>query len=197
MYRKYHSKFKVHVLTIFAGEYYVSSKQEILCTVLGSCISVCLFDKKNSIGGFNHFMLPDAQNTDDVKLQGEQLIQRNMRYGISSMEMLISEMQKSGAERKNLVAKIFGGGNVLSRTGKGPSIGDKNIGFTRAYLKSEGIPIESEDVGSTYGRKIFYLTEKNAVFVKKVALEPAEAEERAYMKQLLDIKKSDESVTLF
>lgn len=197
MYRKYHSKFKAHVLTIFAGESYVSSKEEILCTVLGSCISVCLFDEKNNVGGLNHFMLPDGQFSGDVNLQGEQLVQKSMRYGITAMEILISDMQKNGAERKNLTAKIFGGGNVLSRTGNGPSIGDKNIGFTRAYLKSEGIPILSEDVGSTYGRKIFYLTEKNAVFVKKVALEPAEAEERAYMKKLVDIKKSNESVTLF
>jgi len=120
-----------------------------------------------------------------------------MRYGITSMEKLIADMQKNGAERSQLTAKVFGGGNVLTKTNSMPSIGDKNIGFTRAFLKSEKIKIVSEDVGKNYGRKIFFLTDKNAIFVKRVALEPAEAEERAYMKKILDIKSEQDNVTLF
>jgi len=199
MYKKFHMKFKANVLTIFAGEYYVTDKEEILSTVLGSCIAVCLYDDKNKIAGFNHFMLPDnnkAQNS-SINLQGEQLVEQSMRYGITSMEKLIADMQKNGAERSQLTAKVFGGGNVLTKTNSMPSIGDKNIGFTRAFLKSEKIKIVSEDVGKNYGRKIFFLTDKNAIFVKRVALEPAEAEERAYMKKILDIKSEQDNVTLF
>lgn len=189
-------------MTIFAGEFYVSNSNEIISTVLGSCISVCLYDPKNGVGGINHFMLPESNPgaarlyTRDLSIKEEELTEQSTRYGVTAMEVLIAEMQKKGGERKNLRAKIFGGGNVLTRTNPSLSIGDRNIGFTRAFLKMEGIKIEGENVGDKHGRKIFFLTGKNSVFVKKVALEPAEEEERKYMKKLLAIKKQGD-ITLF
>lgn len=201
MYRKYDAKLKSNIMTIFAGEYYISTTGEVISTVLGSCISVCMYDPIKGIGGMNHFMLPESSGASEKyytqnKLNTEQLTENSMRYGITAMEILIGELQKKGAHRVNLRAKIFGGGNVITKTTTGPSVGDKNIGFARAYLKTEGIKIESENVGNTYGRKIFFLTGKNSVFVKKVALEPAINEERNYMKKLLELKQKSE-VTIF
>jgi len=201
VYRKYDAKLKSNIMTIFAGELYISNKKEVISTVLGSCISVCMYDTVKGIGGMNHFMLPESTLSEGVYytrkgLNKEELTENSMRYGITAMEILIGEMQKKGAERRNLRAKIFGGGNVISRNRNRASVGDKNIGFARAYLKTEGIKIESENVGSSYGRKIFFLTGKNTVFVKKVALEPAENEERMYMKKLLELKQKTE-ITIF
>ena len=202
MYRKYDAKLKSDVMTIFAGEYYISTKKEIISTVLGSCISVCLYDNVNGIGGMNHFMLPSSNRgkdqlfTKESQLKKEEMTENSMRYGITAMEVLIAEMQKKGASRLNLKAKIFGGGKVLSSKFNIPSIGDKNIGFARAYLKTEGIKIESENVGNTYGRKIFFLTSRNSVFVKNVAIEPAVEEEQSYMKKLLELKQKSD-ITLF
>ncbi len=201
MYRKFDSKLKSQVLTIFAGEYYVSSGGEIISTVLGSCISVCLYDKDSGIGGMNHFMLPDSKNENlhlsGAMLKDEELTQKSMRYGITSMEVLIAEMMKKGASRKNLTAKIFGGGKLLHNPRNIASVGDRNIGFTKAFLKMEGIPILSENVGSYHGRKIFFLTENNSIFLKKVQLEPALTEEKKYMKQLEELKSSQPDITLF
>ena len=42
------------------GEYYVSSGEEIITTVLGSCVSACIRDTRIGIGGMNHFMLPES-----------------------------------------------------------------------------------------------------------------------------------------
>ena len=200
MYKKYHAKLKSHVLTIFAGEYYVSSTGEIISTVLGSCIAVCLYDKKEGIGGINHFMLPEEQGprlhlTDPV-LKKEELTNVSMRYGIKSMEVLIAEMMKKGASRKNLTAKIFGGGKVLHRSNT-VSVGDKNIGFTRAFLKMEGIPIIKENVGDYHGRKIFFLTRNNSIFVRKVEIEPTVVEERKYMDKLKDMRSEKPDITIF
>ncbi|WP_028974378.1 chemotaxis protein CheD [Spirochaeta cellobiosiphila] len=199
MYRKYNAQLKANVLTIFAGETYVSSKQEILCTVLGSCVSVCLYDPVSKVGGMNHFMLPEDKSSSlkNEALAGESLVEKSMRYGITAMEVLIADMQKNGANRNTLRAKIFGGGNVISRNAQTESVGDKNIGFARAFLKSELIAIDSEDVGKDFGRKIFFLTGENSVFVRKVGLDQAVAEEQNYMKKLREIKRSNENVTLF
>ena len=204
MYNKFDAKLQSNVLTIFAGEYYISTKKEIISTVLGSCISVCLYDIIKGIGGMNHFMLPESSVSadklfsKDSLINKEELTEQSMRYGITAMEVLIAEMQKKGADRLNLKAKIFGGGKVLTTNNNSSmqSIGDKNIGFARAFLKMEGIKIEKEDVGSTYGRKIFFITGRDSVFVKKVAIEPAAAEERSYMRKLLELKKQA-NITIF
>ncbi len=196
MYRKYDSKLKSNVLTIFAGEYYISTNKEIISTVLGSCISVCLYDIVTGVGGMNHFMLPESAEsknkifTKDSLLKKEELSEKSMRYGITAMEVLIAEMQKHGAKRINLQAKVFGGGKVISSNNSMQSIGDKNIGFARAFLKTERIVITKENVGDNYGRKIFFMTGRDSVFVKKVAIEPAVTEEQNYMKKLMLLKNN-------
>ncbi len=202
MYRKYHSQFKCNVLTIFAGELFVSTKKEIISTVLGSCISVCLYDISLGIGGMNHFMLPVDQSNPNNKLQSggaikkEDLSEKSMRYGITAMERLIAELQKAGADRKNIRAKVFGGGNVLKHSGRTQTVGEKNINFARAYLKMEQISIEKENVGANFGRKIFFLTENNSVFMKKVGIDALLSEEDKYLEKLIKIKKQG-NVTLF
>lgn len=201
MYRKYNSKLKTQIMTIFAGEYYISSSNEVISTVLGSCISVCLYDPVNGVGGMNHFMLPEGgQGRESLYgtggLNKDKLTENSMRYGITAMEVLIGEMQKKGADRNHMKAKVFGGGRVINRDSGAPTVGDKNIGFAKAYLKTEKIPIESENVGDSHGRKIFFLTGNNSVFVKKVALEPAVEEERNYMKKLLELKQKSD-ITIF
>lgn len=201
MLKKYDPKLGSTVFTIYAGELYVSTAKEIISTVLGSCISVCLFDEEAGIGGMNHFMLPENAVGNKRWYQGlsidkEALSEKSLRYGIHAMEVLIAEMQKKGAERRNLRAKVFGGGQVLKKNGSYLSVGEKNIGFARAFLKMEGIKIEKENVGKDFGRKIFYLTERNAVFVKKVPMESAVGEEEDYVKRLLKFKEQGD-VTLF
>jgi len=199
MYRKFDPKLKCSVITIFSGECFVSNKNDVISTVLGSCIAVCLIDVINNVGGMNHFMLPEDRRVyhmDGTRLKQDVMDDNAMRYGITSMEVLIAEMQKNGASRTNLRAKVFGGGNVISKTTNTESVGDKNIGFARAFLKTEGIPIEKESIGDKFGRKIFFVTGENRVFLKKVTIENALLEEQKYMKKLKHLK-SDTDITLF
>ena len=47
------------MVKVFPGEFYVTKKtDEVLVTVLGSCVSACIRDPFAGIGGMNHFMLP-------------------------------------------------------------------------------------------------------------------------------------------
>jgi chemotaxis protein CheD len=199
MYKKWDAKFNTYVVTIFVGEYYVTNRPEVLSTVLGSCISVCLFDEINGIAGFNHFMLPeDSSNKEklhlsDETIHQEDLLKQSMRYGLHAMEILIAEMQKIGASRQHLKAKVFGGGNVLRNKRLSESIGDRNIGFARAFLKFEGIPIENENVGKSHGRKIFFLAGPNRVFVKKIEIEAEIRHEKEYLEKLKHLKREERS----
>ena len=101
------SSFDIDAAKILPGEYYVTKRDMVLVTVLGSCVAACIRDRVSGIGGMNHFMLPDSnRDSNDPN-------STSARYGTFAMEMMINQLIKMGARRENLVAKIFGGGNVM------------------------------------------------------------------------------------
>ncbi len=144
---------------VLPGEYYVSNSDEIITTVLGSCISACIRDKVTGVGGINHFMLPGNNNgTEDYNNVAT-------RYGGFAMEHLLNEIFKHGGQRKNLEIKLFGGGNVISTF---TSVGKRNISFVRDYLRYETLPILAEDMGGTCARKINYFPKTGRTMVKRM-----------------------------
>lgn len=148
---------------LFPGEYYVTTNNEIIVTTLGSCISVCVRDPIYGIGGMNHFMLP-TQNLEYGSWNHPRVSLAN-RYGNYAMENLINDILKNGGERKNLEVKIFGGGKILAKM---TDIGKRNIEFIKTYIKTEGLYLCAEDVGSIYPRKVVYHPLSGKVKVKKL-----------------------------
>ena len=53
--------FEIEAVKILPGEYYVTTRDMALVTVLGSCVAACIYDRTLGIGGMNHFMLPDEK----------------------------------------------------------------------------------------------------------------------------------------
>lgn len=149
--------FQHNAVKVLPGEYFVSDKQIIIMTVLGSCISACLWDSRMKIGGINHFMLPEG-GAQDV----------SGRYGSYAMELLINEMQKMGARRETMQAKIFGGGQVM-QSFTTMNVGEKNTKFVINYLRTERIPIVSEDVMDIYPRKVVFFPVTGKAMVKRLA----------------------------
>lgn len=145
---------------VLPGEYYVTDRDMLIMTVLGSCVAACIRDRMSGVGGMNHFMLPDGGDADSP-------VSTSMRYGSFAMEVLINRLLKSGARRENLEAKVFGGGNVLKGLTK-LNVGDRNAAFVRNYLSAEGIRIVAEDLNSTYPRKVVYFPKSGRVMMKKL-----------------------------
>ena len=145
---------------ILPGEFYVTSHNEVITTVLGSCISACIRDKKVKIGGMNHFMLPmQGDNNDNQELSNA------ARYGNFAMEQMINDILRNGGNRDNLEVKIFGGGKVM----KGMTdVGKRNINFVKDYIKIEGYNLVAEDVGGMYPRKVIYYPNNGKVLIKKL-----------------------------
>lgn len=153
-----------NLVIIYPGEYYITGKDELVGTLLGSCVSVCLHDAENKIGGMNHFMLPGKISKTDV------FTDDNARYGIAAINRIVSEILSRGAVRKNLTAKIFGGGNVikfLNMTGKKSLIPSDNIRVAKLFMEIEDIPIISLDVGEDYTRKIIFDVNSGKVYLRK------------------------------
>ena len=151
-------------ITIYIGGYYASRQPAVIKTVLGSCISVCLFENNLKFGGMNHFMLPEMKEWENPEDD-----YNYTRYGLYAMEVLINEIIKLGGKKANLTAKIFGGGHVLTgMTSNVLQVPDKNIRFARKFLADENIPIISEDVGGSWPRKVFFFNTENRVLMKKI-----------------------------
>ena len=145
---------------ILPGEYYVTVENEVIVTVLGSCISACIRDPVFGVGGMNHFMLPEGDQ--DMIAQGATAA---TRYGNHAMEQLINDILKHGGSRKNLEVKIFGGGQVLAQM---TDVGDKNIQFVKEYIATERLKLVASDVGNIYPRKVYYFPLSGKVRVKKL-----------------------------
>lgn len=153
--------FEIEAVKILPGEYYVTSRDMALVTVLGSCVAACIYDKTQGVGGMNHFMLPDD------KRNGSDILSPSTRYGVYAMEIMINELLKMGARRSNLQAKVFGGGNVL-RGFTVNKVGQTNATFVVEYLRKEGIKIVAQDMLDIYPRKVYYFPRSCRVLVKQL-----------------------------
>ena len=138
------------------GHILLAATPTIISTVLGSCVSICIYDKKQKVGGINHFQYPYTRKKKES----------TAKYGNVAAITLIRMMVNNGSKIKNLEAQLFGG--ALNREISSTSIGLENIIIARKILAKERIRIVSEDVGGEKGRKIVFNTGTNEIAVMKV-----------------------------
>lgn len=129
---------------VLPGELHVTRDDEVIATVLGSCVSACVRDVRRGIGGMNHFLLPKAPSGDD---------NASARYGVYALECLVNAVLRGGGRREDLEVKVFGGGRVIEGAG---DIGRGNITFVRSFFSDERIPVLAEDVGGDVARRLRY-----------------------------------------
>lgn len=149
--------FQYDAVKVLPGEYFVSSDDLVIMTVLGSCISACIWDGRIRAGGMNHFMLPDGDSADGFG-----------RYGSYAMELLINEMLKKGARRETMQAKVFGGAQVMAGFTT-MNVGERNTKFVLDYLATERIPVMSQDVLDIHPRKVCFFPVTGKALVKRLA----------------------------
>lgn len=146
---------KTHYL--YPGGLFSSAEPHRVTTVLGSCISVCLWDAETRIGGINHYLLP--------LWNGEGLA--TPRYGNIAITRLIEKLLLLGCARKSLRAKVFGGASMLENTRGLLAVGERNISLAMSTLAEQRIPVISNDVGGFVGRKIIFDTATGAVLLRR------------------------------
>ncbi|MCL2029410.1 MAG: chemotaxis protein CheD [Deltaproteobacteria bacterium] len=136
------------------GDLFSCREPAMVSAVLGSCVAVCLHDRRLKIGGMNHFLYPKA------KLFGPS----NSQFATVSIPALINMLRKQGSRVEDLEAHIFGGGETPGTFGK---MGASNIQMARRLLKKNGIRVVSEDVGGLKGRRLIFHTGTNETLVMK------------------------------
>ncbi len=187
-----HNADAIPSVTIHVGGIHVSEIPVRIKTLLGSCISACLYDPSTRIGGMNHFLLPGELDSLDL----------SSRYGVNAMEILINEMMKIGANRLRLQAKVFGGADIFRANHKLMMVGKRNIKFIRDFLETEKIPILNERLGGNEGLIVHFISHTFDVFIKPVStsrFRHKEEEETRFYKKIARelVKRKSENVTLF
>ena len=184
---------EVDAAKILPGEFYVTRDNELVSTVLGSCVSACIRDVALGVGGMNHFMLP-VDRSAKIDATSE-----SARYGNYAMEMLINAILKAGGLKKNLEVKLFGGGRVLTSM-TNIDVGEQNIAFIKGYVALEGLNVVTEDLGDIYPRKIIYFPRTGRALMKKlrkVHNDTLEKRELSYREKLKAKEAREDDIELF
>lgn len=155
--RKYNRPF----ITIYPGEYYVSGTDELIHTLLGSCVAVCLHDNANGISGMNHYMLEGKM------INLVEHAKSSDKHALQSISRLIDSMCTLGCSRSHLSAKIFGGGKVLQTANDIHTVPQDNIRAAKLILEMEDIRIVQEETGGKFTRKVLFEVKTGKTFVKR------------------------------
>jgi chemotaxis protein CheD len=142
---------------LYPGTIFVHRQPHLVTTVLGSCVSVCLWNQTARLGGINHFLLP--------LWNGEGL--PTPKYGNIAIAKLIEKVTVLSGPGDKLVAKIFGGASMWEKAEGLLAIGQRNIEFTIETLEKHRIPIVSSDLGGHQGRKLIFNSGDGTVLMRR------------------------------
>ena len=169
------------------GEFYVTRNNEMVTTVLGSCVAACVRDRKTRVGGMNHFLLPADRAAGESWSSAA-------RYGSYAMEALINEVLKHGGARNRLEIKLFGGARMVAGLS---DVGQQNIEFVQKYLRTEQLSPDVEDVGGDRARVVQFWPATGAARVKRVKNESSVIANESQYRQRIGNEGSGGSVELF
>jgi len=129
---------------------------------LGSCVGVALYDRKTKMIGLAHIMLPwsyQAKNRTN-----------KAKFADTGIQLLLENMLKDGADRRNIVAKIAGGAQMFTYTSVSDMIrvGERNVEATKKVLQELNIPVIAEDTGGNHGRTIEFYSEDGRLMIKTI-----------------------------
>ena len=170
-------QFGCDIVKIMPGEFFVATGHIALATVLGSCVSACLWDPVTKVGGMNHFMLADGGGRDD-----------SMRYGQFAMDTLLQHLLAAGALAHCIEAKIFGGARVM-RGLTHSEVGSDNVRFVLDYLREQDIPVAASDLGDICPRKLYFFPESGRVKLRRLRSDESTqviCAEQEYRQRIID-----------
>jgi chemotaxis protein CheD len=145
-----------------AGQMFVTTSPCLMSTIVGSCVSACLWDRRRSWGGMNHFVLARAPLL-------SRAVARPLSYGDLAVSELVERLLEMGSSTADLEAKIFGGANLLGPgASDGEGLGSRNVAVARAVLAERRVVLAAQDVGGRRGRKLIFRSNDGSVHVRQL-----------------------------
>jgi len=146
------------ILYIPIGGMGSSYSPKILKTIVGSCVAIALYNKKDKFGALAHVMLPKAGKHKS----------NSYKYADYAIYNMIQLFNAKGYKSKDIVAKLVGGAKIYfsSQDSIIPDIGKENVLISRKILIEKNISIIAEDVFGVFGRTLLFHLENGQIEVK-------------------------------
>ncbi len=161
-----------NVVYLKAGELYITDKPIIIKTLLGSCISLVLYNQRKKIAAISHAQLPyehfNDSCTSNCPVKCNLNVTNRLKFVTCSTRFMFEQFEAMGIKKKEIVVKLFGGANVLSaRSQKIITVGERNIETIFRILEEYKLKLTSRDIGGCIGRTIYLQVESGSVYVRK------------------------------
>jgi chemotaxis protein CheD len=148
-----------HSVYLSPGEFHATGEPCQIRTILGSCVSICVWDVSHLAGGMNHFLLPSSREGEPASL----------RFADLATKALLEKLQRLGCRLPNLQAKIFGGGSMFQNKNRlAISLGEQNVDAALALMKDARIPVSVQETGGTHGRKVVFNTDDGTAWCQRI-----------------------------
>lgn len=144
---------------LMPGDFHVAELPTQISTILGSCVSICLWDSRKRVGAMNHYLLPEWHDGD----------RSSTRFGNVATLAILEGLLDLGCEPKHLKAKVFGGAALFTGAERyAVSLGAKNVDTALHMLAHAKIPVIGQDTGGQHGRKVIFDTTDCSAWSRKV-----------------------------
>ena len=143
---------------LLSGQLCVSAEPCQVKTILGSCVAICLWDKRRSAGGMNHFLLPASH-------EGQP---KSLRYADEATRVLLEKMAALGCRPPNLRAKIYGGAVTHTPEASPSRLGASNVEAAMELMRRAGIPVVARETGGRHARKILFNTDDGVAWAQRI-----------------------------
>jgi chemotaxis protein CheD len=146
-------KSEIKHIYLHPGMTYASREPASLSFIVGSCVAVCAYDHRLSIGGATHYLLPKSEGRPST------------RSGDVAILLLLHELRQAGSQDGDLRAEIYGGARLLtgSQPGSAPQVGERNAQLALETLSGESIAIARIETGGNLGRKVTMRTDTGEI----------------------------------
>ena len=140
--------------------FYFGDDPTLVSTVLGSCVSVILYNRRLCTGAICHALLPT----------GSCLGAKGFSYVDCSLDRMLERFDELEVKLYEIEVKLFGGADILTISkadSRAKTIGQQNIQTALAIIEARGLHLVSSDVGGSLGRKLYFYTHTGEVLIKR------------------------------
>lgn len=148
------------------GEFYLSERPAVVTTVLGSCISVIMYDAQSRTSAITHSQMPVCTKNNSSCI----MCSEAYKFTDCSIKNILKLLESRNIILENITVKLFGGADVLSANSERSTetIGRQNIAVAIDTINKAGLKITANDTGGQQGRKIFLYTESGEIWMTRL-----------------------------
>jgi chemotaxis protein CheD len=157
----------IRQLMLNPGEYAVGDANCRMRTILGSCVSITLWEPQRRVGAMSHFLLAGRGAAPGAALDA--------RYGEEALRLMLRELALLGVSAQQCQAKIFGGANMFPEATMPGAlhVGRNNGECARSWLRELGIVVQSESLFGSGHRQIVFDLASGDVWARQMQPAPA------------------------